>query len=147
MDEPEGSYAPESPDLSACQPAHVPEPYSYSYASRSDPHRMSLEDAPDETATPYRRDADKPPLDHAMSGPPVDSMEDDDDDEDYEDRPRARRSRNARKTSKAVSTEPLEGDVEIKTKFPVARIKRIMQADEDVGKVSQVTPVAVCKSR
>jgi hypothetical protein len=35
--------------------------------------------------------------------------------------------------------------MEIKTKFPVARIKRIMQADEDVGKVAQVTPVAVCK--
>jgi hypothetical protein len=36
--------------------------------------------------------------------------------------------------------------IEIKTKFPVARIKRIMQADEDVGKVAQVTPVAVCRS-
>lgn len=37
-------------------------------------------------------------------------------------------------------------DVNVKTKFPVARIKRIMQADEDVGKVAQVTPVIVCKS-
>lgn len=36
--------------------------------------------------------------------------------------------------------------VEIKTKFPVARIKRIMQADEDVGKVAQVTPVVVSKA-
>jgi hypothetical protein len=36
--------------------------------------------------------------------------------------------------------------IEVRTKFPVARIKRIMQADEDVGKVAQVTPVAVCKS-
>lgn len=36
--------------------------------------------------------------------------------------------------------------VEVKTKFPVARIKRIMQADEDVGKVAQVTPIAVCMS-
>lgn len=35
--------------------------------------------------------------------------------------------------------------IEVKTKFPVARIKRIMQADEEVGKVAQVTPVAVCK--
>jgi len=35
--------------------------------------------------------------------------------------------------------------IEVKTKFPVARIKRIMQADEDVGKVAQVTPVAVCE--
>lgn len=38
----------------------------------------------------------------------------------------------------------VEEGVEVKTKFPVARIKRIMQADEDVGKVAQVTPTAVC---
>lgn len=41
---------------------------------------------------------------------------------------------------------PSQG-IEVKTKFPVARIKRIMQADEEVGKVAQVTPVAVCKSQ
>ncbi|CAD0086419.1 unnamed protein product [Aureobasidium vineae] len=35
------------------------------------------------------------------------------------------------------------GGVEVKTKFPTARIKRIMQADEDVGKVAQVTPVVM----
>ncbi|KAF2270027.1 DNA polymerase epsilon subunit C, partial [Lojkania enalia] len=34
----------------------------------------------------------------------------------------------------------------ISTKFPVARIKRIMQADDDVGKVAQVTPVVVSKA-
>lgn len=33
----------------------------------------------------------------------------------------------------------------IKNHFPVARIKRIMQADDDVGKVAQVTPVVVCQ--
>lgn len=36
--------------------------------------------------------------------------------------------------------------IEVRTKFPVARIKRIMQADEEVGKVAQVTPVAVSKA-
>ncbi|KAF2836875.1 histone-fold-containing protein [Patellaria atrata CBS 101060] len=36
--------------------------------------------------------------------------------------------------------------IEVRTKFPVARIKRIMQADDDVGKVAQVTPVAVSKA-
>ena len=35
---------------------------------------------------------------------------------------------------------------EVRTKFPVARIKRIMQADEDVGKVAQATPTAVSKA-
>jgi hypothetical protein len=33
-----------------------------------------------------------------------------------------------------------------KSRFPVARIKKIMQADEDVGKVAQVTPVAISKA-
>lgn len=37
-------------------------------------------------------------------------------------------------------------DIEVKTKFPTARIKRIMQADEDVGKVAQVAPVVMGKS-
>ncbi|KAL5335466.1 histone-fold-containing protein [Aspergillus crustosus] len=41
--------------------------------------------------------------------------------------------------------DPAAG-IEVKTKFPVARIKRIMQADEDVGKVAQVTPIAVSKA-
>ena len=36
--------------------------------------------------------------------------------------------------------------VNVATKFPVARIKRIMQADEDVGKVAQATPTAVAKA-
>lgn len=36
--------------------------------------------------------------------------------------------------------------IEVRTKFPAARIKRIMQADEDVGKVAQVTPHVVGQS-
>lgn len=43
-------------------------------------------------------------------------------------------------------SDPNPNKIEIKTKFPVARIKRIMQADEEVGKVAQVTPVAVSKA-
>lgn len=37
---------------------------------------------------------------------------------------------------------PAPRAVNIKTKFPVARIKRIMQADEDVGKVAQVSIIS-----
>lgn len=33
-----------------------------------------------------------------------------------------------------------------KTKFPVARIKKIMRLDEEVGKVAQVTPVLISKA-
>lgn len=40
---------------------------------------------------------------------------------------------------------PNTDHITIKNHFPVARIKRIMQADDDVGKVAQVTPVVVCK--
>lgn len=36
--------------------------------------------------------------------------------------------------------------MDVKTKFPVARIKRIMQADEDIGKVAQATPTAAAKA-
>ncbi|SMQ48750.1 unnamed protein product [Zymoseptoria tritici ST99CH_3D7] len=35
---------------------------------------------------------------------------------------------------------------QIRTTFPVARIKRIMQADEDIGKVAQVTPTVVSRA-
>ena len=46
---------------------------------------------------------------------------------------------------KAVKREEgAAADVNITVHFPVARIKRIMQADDDVGKVAQVTPVVVC---
>ncbi|KAH8688042.1 histone-fold-containing protein [Phaeosphaeriaceae sp. PMI808] len=41
---------------------------------------------------------------------------------------------------------PNVNDITIKNHFPVARIKRIMQADDDVGKVAQVTPVVVSKA-
>jgi hypothetical protein len=46
----------------------------------------------------------------------------------------------------STSTKQPPPSVDIRTKFPVARIKRIMQADEEVGKVAQVTPVAVNKA-
>jgi hypothetical protein len=45
------------------------------------------------------------------------------------------------------AASPNTAQIVIKNHFPVARIKRIMQADDDVGKVAQVTPVVVCKSR
>jgi hypothetical protein len=42
------------------------------------------------------------------------------------------------------ASTPNTDNIVIKNHFPVARIKRIMQADDDVGKVAQVTPVVVC---
>ncbi|RFU29993.1 hypothetical protein B7463_g6373, partial [Scytalidium lignicola] len=49
-------------------------------------------------------------------------------------------------TNPSKKPPPNPNNIEIRTKFPVARIKRIMQADEEVGKVAQVTPVAVSKA-
>ncbi|EXJ87292.1 hypothetical protein A1O3_04251 [Capronia epimyces CBS 606.96] len=46
----------------------------------------------------------------------------------------------------SIATPDPSHGIEVKTKFPVARIKRIMQADEDVGKVAQATPTAVSKA-
>ncbi|KIW70466.1 hypothetical protein PV04_02734 [Phialophora macrospora] len=45
-----------------------------------------------------------------------------------------------------VAPVDLTAAIDVRTKFPVARIKRIMQADEDVGKVAQATPTAVAKA-
>jgi Dr1-associated corepressor len=81
-------------------------------------------------------------------------------DEEYvpETKARSRKAAGKRKSqAEAIAAQqalaPLQGEprvkkerIDVKTKFPVARIKRIMQADEDVGKVAQVTPVIVCKS-
>ena len=76
---------------------------------------------------------------------------------EYEDdgdwMPDASAQKSGRRSKKPKAEEDFGGKtapgvaegIEVKTKFPVARIKRIMQADEDVGKVAQVTPTAVCR--
>ncbi|KAF2497604.1 histone-fold-containing protein [Lophium mytilinum] len=81
--------------------------------------------------------------------PPTLKDERDDDGEYYPDATVEEKPSRARKakqegngTNNLVGTE----HIEVKTKFPVARIKRIMQADDDVGKVAQVTPVVVSKA-
>ncbi|KAK4231577.1 putative DNA polymerase epsilon subunit C [Podospora fimiseda] len=48
--------------------------------------------------------------------------------------------------SAAQPPPPVVEPSPVKTKFPTARIKRIMQADEEVGKVAQQTPIAVGKA-
>ena len=76
------------------------------------------------------------------------------DDDDYLPDPSLSKSGSGRRSKKAkieedICEKPAPGvaeGIDVKTKFPVARIKRIMQADDDVGKVAQVTPTAVCKS-
>ncbi|KAJ3558099.1 hypothetical protein NPX13_g9789 [Xylaria arbuscula] len=50
------------------------------------------------------------------------------------------------KAAAPAAKEPEVMDSPVRTKFPTARIKRIMQADEEVGKVAQQTPIAVGKA-
>lgn len=50
------------------------------------------------------------------------------------------------KKAAAAELTPEVDPSPVRTKFPTARIKRIMQADEEVGKVAQQTPIAVGKA-
>ncbi|KAI9835977.1 MAG: hypothetical protein M1838_005177 [Thelocarpon superellum] len=140
----EGSYAPESPDLT---PYHDP-------TFRADPTvyqpQSSAYPTPYATAhynlAPY---PPPPPSEHAHYGtvpgnpqryqPATESGS-------LTEAPGLRTRGRSGMAAPAVAAARPKADVEVKTKFPVARIKRIMQADEDVGKVAQVTPVAVSKA-
>lgn len=51
-----------------------------------------------------------------------------------------------KKKDQAEKGEPLPVNREVKTQFPIARIKRLMQSDEDIGKVASLTPVSVAKA-
>ncbi|KAH6694022.1 hypothetical protein F5X68DRAFT_273425 [Plectosphaerella plurivora] len=51
-----------------------------------------------------------------------------------------------RKSAQPAPAPPPIDPSPVRTKFPTARIKRIMQADEEVGKVAQQTPIAVGKA-
>ncbi|RSM00515.1 hypothetical protein CEP52_009065 [Fusarium oligoseptatum] len=115
-----GSY--EGDSLSAHQ-HHQPQPSSYSFAF--------TEQAPQPGVAPYSQ-AYPPPIGAGLSGPSssVDTT--------FSTAMPPRRA--APPPAPAIEPSP------VKTKFPTARIKRIMQADEEVGKVAQQTPIAVGKA-
>ena len=156
MDDPDSSYAPQSPDLSGCNASYAPptfqlppqqhQPFSnplYYQHANHDP--VSLFNPPSHPSNPSQ--VPYYPTSNIMMGNGRIKPQDDDEDWIPESSTRA-----SSRKSKRVKMEPVglapgaaEG-IEVKTKFPVARIKRIMQADEDVGKVAQVTPVAVGES-
>ena len=164
MDEFEGSYAPQSPDLSGFQTFDDPDPFSNSYYP---PQQTSYQ--PSYLQQPSNHDLfsfDQPPPQHQHQifpnqyQPPVMPPT------NGKSKPRPKseeaeftpdvpakakgpgRKSKKQKVEEEICEKPAPGveeGIEVKTKFPVARIKRIMQADEDVGKVAQVTPTAVCK--
>lgn len=163
MDESDSTYAPRSPDLSALQTSYAPEPASSFYPPQQ--HSYQNPYAPNSAYTQTALNHPNPyapqfPSQHHVvnSYLPQTTMparkaskhhlEDGDDAFNPESIKRGpgRKPKKEKFHEKCDKLAPgvAEG-IEVKTKFPVARIKRIMQADEDVGKVAQTTPTAVCK--
>ncbi|KAL2047284.1 hypothetical protein N7G274_001303 [Stereocaulon virgatum] len=172
MDDFEGSYAPQSPDLSGFQSYDEPETFQNSYyppqpqqttyhtsapsylhqqPSNHDPFGIGQQQQTSQN--PYQQ------IPHTGRMPAHNGkMKAQHADDEY--MPDASimgkgggvgvgRKSKKMKTEEDYCAKPAPGvaeGIEVKTKFPVARIKRIMQADEDVGKVAQVTPTAVSKA-
>jgi hypothetical protein len=159
----EGNWAPQSPNLSEDQPER-PHPQHQQY--RGSISHISPFVTPTDSKSPFNfplsassetqqqqtsyfnnytlNSNPPPPQQHfAMK-----------EERDYDDEDNYQPSKAKAPPRKRVKTEDADlgngpsfaEGIEVRTKFPVARIKRIMQADEDVGKVAQVTPVAVCRS-
>jgi hypothetical protein len=142
-----GNYAPRSPDFNAYQPYADTTPYhhqqqqqqqlqhqqqqqlgAYSYGYAAQPQSV----VPQETLQFQEAPITPAPVGRGRGRGRVKKEE-----------PFPRNSMNATAVKRR---DPVEQAIQVKTKFPVARIKRIMQADEDVGKVAQVSPSLVCKS-
>ena len=164
MDDFEGSYAPQSPDLSGFHTFDDPNPFATSYYP---PQQTSYQ--PQYLQQPLNHDPfmfDQTPLQHQqhpfpnpyqqpimppMNGKSKSRAKSEEDDFTPGVPTKAKgpgRKPKKQKVEEEICEKPAPGveeGIEVKTKFPVARIKRIMQADEDVGKVAQVTPTAVCK--
>lgn len=147
------TYAPQSPDLSGYSAPGPTAQYGQQSPYQHQPFQNSYQPPLLNTPlSPFQHHYQPPPPTnlHPTSMPRRARAEPKDEDDEWTAGPSAPTS--ARKAKKQKVEEEvgkpapgsLEG-IEVKTKFPVARIKRIMQADEDVGKVAQVTPTAVCE--
>ncbi|KAK0637926.1 DNA polymerase epsilon subunit C [Lasiodiplodia hormozganensis] len=145
MEDPEDSYAPRSPDLSAYDHGQAdPEPLHPQHQK----YRGSISHAPPQSpyAPPNTAGAYNPPAGYfaprnSISYPPPTMAAQMKFEGDIMDANGGMIKSEPREQAPGVA----EG-IEVKTKFPAARIKRIMQADEDVGKVAQVTPHVVAKA-
>ena len=165
MDDYEGTYAPQSPDLSGFQSYEDSDPFPSSYYPpqpqpvQNSYNAPSLLEQQNTNHDPFvftsqPQQMSQSPYQHP--GIPTHNGKSKELDPDYMPESTLASKGGAgavgRKTKKAKAEEEycakpapgVEEGIEVKTKFPVARIKRIMQADEDVGKVAQVTPTAVC---
>ncbi|OQE25322.1 hypothetical protein PENSTE_c006G07124 [Penicillium steckii] len=148
----EDNYRPRSPDFSSPFPSTNPPPPPHASSSPT-AHRASYDESPFFNAYQQRPSSSRIPQQYVPPFQP-----------DWDEM--ARRSSRLQAEDAPISEPPVamtvappmemmdepphapapDAGIEVKTKFPVARIKRIMQADEDVGKVAQVTPIAVSKA-
>ena len=154
MEESNDTYAPQSPDLSGYPSSIYPSNNSSAYYNPT-PAYQSNTSQPFNYApqSPFSNQPSSYPSSHStLRGMTRHGRSDEvDEDDDWVPEPTAKRAGRRSKKPKVEedygkSAPGVDEGIEVKTKFPVARIKRIMQADEDVGKVAQVTPTAVCKS-
>ncbi|SMR48570.1 unnamed protein product [Zymoseptoria tritici ST99CH_1A5] len=155
---------PISPDLSAPNFSHdLHDPQAYIPSTAAAGHGFGYQ--PTSVPQYYDQQQHQPTYIPPTSMPGFKSEQQDDDDfmPDAPQQPpskRARRVKQEQQPSNGNSThftshptdikpedmsDPTLG-CQIRTTFPVARIKRIMQADEDIGKVAQVTPTVVSRA-
>lgn len=151
MENLDSTWAPQSPDLSAYHSAD-PEPLHPQHQG----YRGSISHSSPYSPISTSPTVFKQPIPLFAMARPVkkeESMPDSDYDPEATDKSTAKlKGKKARveiameedASTPAPSTEANTEAIVIKNHFPVARIKRIMQADDEVGKVAQVTPVVVC---
>ncbi|KAI4126225.1 MAG: hypothetical protein LQ338_003849 [Usnochroma carphineum] len=157
MDEPDEEYAPQSPDLSAYHSSsYEPHQQQNSYYPQQS-YNQPAYNAPQnftKDAYSYSNSAQQTNLTQQPGMPrngynskPQQLRED-----DVEWTPASKGNAKGKNPQPKIDDDcdkpapGVEEGIKVATKFPVARIKRIMQADEDVGKVAQVTPTAVSKA-
>ena len=167
MDDFEGTYAPQSPDLSGFQTSNEPNTFSQTsyYPPQQQSHHFPNQYGPQDVnpesfnfnthqfSAPHAQVAQDPYQSFTMPANGRSKASASYEDDYYAPDNPAVKGGSGRKSKKAKVEEDIcdklapgvEEGIEVKTKFPVARIKRIMQADDDVGKVAQVTPTAVCE--
>lgn len=142
----DSSWAPQSPDLSSYHSADAAE----SVHPQHQGYRGSVSHAiPQHTpplSSPSAQTKSVPPYLYApYLAPKEEKMQDADYVPDALLAPQMQMPEIDNGSSGGSMLPPNVDSIIIKNHFPVARIKRIMQADDDVGKVAQVTPVVVCK--
>ncbi|KAI4182044.1 MAG: hypothetical protein L6R41_006241 [Letrouitia leprolyta] len=160
MDEPDEEYAPQSPDLSAYHSSSYEPQHQSSYYPRQPLHQNTVNAPPNFNNDQYgyhnpayqsyqAQQFSSMPRNGSRGNSRPDYREIDEEwtptDMGVRENRKGKGTQLKMEEDYGKPAPGVEEGIKVATKFPVARIKRIMQADEDVGKVAQVTPTAVCK--